>query len=69
MVQLRATGWTAGARFLAGGRDFSLLHTVQTSVVLNQLSTGASTVTTHTSLDSSCGYEQVSTWNAIIFIW
>jgi hypothetical protein len=29
-----ATGWTAGSRFSAGARDFSLLHIVQTSSVV-----------------------------------
>jgi hypothetical protein len=26
----RATGWTAGIRFLAGAKDSSLLHSIQT---------------------------------------
>jgi hypothetical protein len=29
-VQRHGTCWTAGVRFLAGARDFSLLHSVQT---------------------------------------
>jgi hypothetical protein len=30
LVWRRATGWMAGVRFPVGGRDFSLLHSVQT---------------------------------------
>jgi hypothetical protein len=37
-VQLWATAWTAGVRFPAGTRDFSVLHSVQTGSGAHQTS-------------------------------
>jgi hypothetical protein len=37
-VQRRAMGWTAGIRFQARSRDFSLLHSVQTDFGAHQAS-------------------------------